>query len=133
MVLLYFNKYSKFIQMPKNVISILGILSFFSILCTPAVAQTCTGSLGAPIRTIDFGTGIGRSALSGLGVTTYIYNGNKNDGIHDNQYCLSNNSGEHPPDWWFAPDHTPNDVNGRMLVVNADPGRRIMSKYQFRI
>ena len=88
-----------------------------SLLVQTCYAQLgfCTGNSGNPIFTETFGTGIGQSALP-AGTTTYTYaNGvAPNDGF----YAVSNTSNYF--DWFIVQDHTPNDTNGKMLVINSD-------------
>ncbi|EDP72652.1 hypothetical protein FBALC1_16162 [Flavobacteriales bacterium ALC-1] len=74
----------------------------------------CQGNSGDPIFTDTFGAGIQDISLP-AGTTTYTYaNGqNPNDGL----YTVSSNSNYF--DWFDAEDHTPNDTNGRMLIVNS--------------
>lgn len=75
----------------------------------------CTGNSGNPIFTETFGTGVGQNALP-AGTTTYNYanGGEPNDGF----YAVSNTSAYF--DWFVIQDHTPNDTNGKMLVINSD-------------
>jgi gliding motility-associated-like protein len=75
----------------------------------------CTGNSGNPIFTETFGTGIGQSALP-LGTTTYTYaNGTDPE---DGFYAVSNTTNYF--NWFVIQDHTTNDTNGKMLVINSD-------------
>ena len=86
-------------------------------------AQICTGSLGDPVVNINFGTGTTGSALSSL-TTNYTFTTDACP--HDGIYTVVNSSpGCHSNTWHsLAEDHTPNDNNGLMMVVNAsfNPG-----------
>ncbi|MFD2726547.1 T9SS type B sorting domain-containing protein [Hyunsoonleella rubra] len=74
----------------------------------------CSGSSGDPIYKEDFGTGVDNAILSS-GTTTYAYaNGRPLDGF----YTLSSFTRYFT--WFDVEDHTPNDVNGRSMLVNAD-------------
>ena len=74
----------------------------------------CQGNSGDPIFTETFGTGLQQSSLP-PGTTSYIYaNGQAPD---DGLYTVSSNSAYF--DWFNINDHTPNDTNGRMLIVNS--------------
>jgi gliding motility-associated-like protein len=74
----------------------------------------CQGNSGDPIFTEDFGTGTFDTALPN-GTTTYVYaNGQPPD---DGLYTVSSNTNYF--DWFDTDDHTPNDTNGRMLIVNS--------------
>ena len=92
------------------------IILCISILSFEVHAQLgfCQGNSGDPIFTETFGSGIQDVALP-PGTTTYTYaNGQSpNDGI----YTVSSNSDYF--DWFDAEDHTPNDTNGRMLIINS--------------
>ncbi len=74
----------------------------------------CSGNSGDPIFTETFGAGITSSPLP-AGTTTYTFAGGlPSDGF----YTVSSNTNFF--DWHDIDDHTPNDTDGRMLVVNAD-------------
>jgi len=74
----------------------------------------CSGNSGDSIFIEDFGTGTTNNSLP-AGTTTYAYfNGAPNDGF----YTVSSNTAYF--DWFNIPDHTPNDTNGKMLIVNSD-------------
>lgn len=75
----------------------------------------CSGNSGNPIFTETFGTGVGQSPLP-AGTTTYAYsNGADPD---DGFYTVSNTTNYF--DWFVIQDHTFNDINGKMLVINSD-------------
>lgn len=91
---------------------------------TGAWAQVCTGALGDPVFTFDFGSG----STPQLPVTNYQYvAGSCPD---DGQYSISKTeTGCHDDTWHkVLKDHTGND--GYMMVVNADaaPGKEFFSK-----
>ncbi|MFD1161172.1 T9SS type B sorting domain-containing protein [Hwangdonia seohaensis] len=74
----------------------------------------CSGNSGDPIFTETFGTGTTSSPLP-AGTTSYTFaGGSPSDGF----YTVSSNTNFF--DWHDIDDHTPNDTDGRMLVVNAD-------------
>lgn len=80
----------------------------------------CSGSSGDPIFEENFGAGVGNTALP-PGTTTYAYDsGFPNDGF----YTVRNGSFGNGYDWLEINDHTPNDTDGRFLIVNAgfNPG-----------
>lgn len=102
------------------------LLLFIILLfaCSGAWAQVCTGSLGDPVFTFDFGSG----NTPQFPVTGYQYvAGSCPD---DGQYSLSKTeTGCHDDTWHrVLKDHTGND--GYMMVVNADavPGKEFFSK-----
>ena len=74
----------------------------------------CGGNSGDPIFTETFGTGTVNSELP-PGTTTFNY---INGSPYDGEYTVANNSGYF--DWHNVEDHTPNDIDGKMLIVNAD-------------
>ncbi|MBL4675652.1 MAG: gliding motility-associated C-terminal domain-containing protein [Mucilaginibacter sp.] len=84
------------------------------LLCGRVSAQVCTGSLGDPVFTFDFGSG----TTPKFPTTDYTFVGGScpNDG----QYALSKTeTGCHDDTWHqVLHDHTGND--GYMMVVNAD-------------
>ncbi|WP_299223118.1 T9SS type B sorting domain-containing protein [uncultured Psychroserpens sp.] len=75
----------------------------------------CQGNSGDSIFIENFGTGLIDTSLP-AGTTSYTYaNGAEPD---DGLYTVSSNTNYF--DWFSIEDHTPNDINGRMLVVNSD-------------
>ncbi len=79
----------------------------------------CTGNSGDPIFTEDFGTGTDIGPALDPGITTYFFTtGTPNDG----SYTISSSTNYF--DWHDTTDHTPNDSNGKALIVNAsfNPG-----------
>ncbi|MEH6536958.1 MAG: T9SS type B sorting domain-containing protein [Psychroserpens sp.] len=95
-----------------NVIIIFSI--FFSSEMGYAQLGFCQGNSGDPIFVEDFSAGLADTSLPS-GTTTYNYanGGQPLDGL----YTVSSNTNFF--DWFSVQDHTPNDVNGRMLVVNS--------------
>lgn len=100
---------------------------FFLIVSSTATfaQQVCTGTLGDPVININFGSGSNEFA-GPLGVANTNYNyitGTPNDG----QYTIAKSTnGMHngARGWHQISNHTPNDPNGYMMVVNAsnNPG-----------
>ena len=93
----------------------------FICLCTQThiKAQVCTGSLGDVVVNVDFGSGPNPgSPLSGAGTT---YNFTSTSCPDDGSYTVVNStSGCFGGTWHFVTeDHTPNDVDGYMMLVNA--------------
>lgn len=88
------------------------------------VGQQCTGALGEPVVNIDFNRGSSVFGQSVSNATTYRFvAGTPNDG----EYTISKNTnGMYNDDygWHQITNHTPNDPNGYMMIVNAsiDPG-----------
>ncbi len=86
-------------------------------------AQLCQGSLGDPVVNITFGAGANPGApLSGVNNYSYVSNDCPNDG----SYTVANYTNNCFGNTWhtISQDHTPGDVNGYMMVVNAsfNPG-----------
>uniref|UniRef100_UPI0030EBAC0A beta strand repeat-containing protein n=1 Tax=Emticicia oligotrophica TaxID=312279 RepID=UPI0030EBAC0A len=106
------NQFAKIIQ--KSYFWAFFVFSLFESFIT--YGQACTGSLGSPVVKQDFGTNGGTFEL-----TTYSYQSTEcpNDGNYSLQpktvACFSGN--------WntLNEDHTPNDINGNLMIVNADP------------
>lgn len=88
----------------------------------PAYAQLCTGSLGDPTVHITFGAG----SNPGSGVSNNNYTFTSTDCPPDGSYTIRNNtSGCFGASWHnVSQDHTPGDVNGYFMLVNAsyNPG-----------
>lgn len=96
------------------------LLTFFLFLFLYSTVNAqlgfCNGNSGTPIFVEDFGTGIGNVPLP-PGTTNYLYSpGFPNDSF----YTVKNGTFGNPYDWQEVEDHTPNDNNGRLLIVNAD-------------
>ncbi len=87
-------------------------------------AQLCNGSLGDPVVNITFGTGnVTPGSIAGFNTDYQYLSGScPNDG----QYTIASISPAcYGGAWWtLSSDHTPNDVNGNMMIVNAsyNPG-----------
>ena len=89
------------------------------MLTFPAVAQLCSGSLGDPVAAFRFGTGTTNGPALPSAITNYAYSASScpNDGYYtitgSSQNCFNNS--------WHSllEDHTPNDANGRYMLVNA--------------
>ncbi len=83
------------------------------------IAQLCQGSLGDPVVNINFGSGTGPASqlpgtLTNYGFVPYSCPA-------DGFYSIGNSSPDCFGDTWHtvAEDHTPNDANGYMMIVNA--------------
>ncbi|MFD0931239.1 T9SS type B sorting domain-containing protein [Psychroflexus salinarum] len=76
----------------------------------------CQGNSGDAIFKEDFGQGTQNGPALPPGTTTYEFvNGNNPD---DGQYTITNSTFDFG--WNLPQDHTPNDENGKALVINAD-------------
>jgi gliding motility-associated-like protein len=90
------------------------------VLIKPAIskAQTCNGSLGEPVVNISFGTGYASASPLKNNITSYTYSSSPcpGDGFYNivtqTQGCFGNT-------WHSATDHTPGDINGNMMLINA--------------
>lgn len=103
---------------PANTI-LLVLITFFSI---GLKAQLCSGSLGDPVATIDFGAGSNPGAAISNIPSTYQYT--NQDCPQEGYYAIRNSTFFcFSSDWFAVPfDHSPNDPNGYFLMVNALPG-----------
>ena len=108
----------------KQNIKIAGslLLLTFSFLST-TFAQLCQGSLGDPVVNITFGSGANPgTALSSSTNYSFLAADCPNDGSYTIANATSNCFGF----TWHSvsEDHTPGDVNGYMMIVNAsfNPG-----------
>ena len=97
-------------------IRIIIVLAFLSFTFQNIYAQLgfCSGNSGDPIFTENFGAGTTLGPALPSGTTSYNFNaGLPNDG----SYTISSNTNYF--DWHNAADHTPSDINGKMLIINA--------------
>ena len=96
------------------------ILELFTcILPLKLSSQICTGSLGDAVVNVTFGSGTNAgSPLSGA-ITNYNYT--SGDCPNDGSYTVINATYSCFAGSWhnLTEDHTPNDVNGYMMLVNA--------------
>ena len=100
----------------KNIFVSLVLL----LAATAGNAQLCTGSLGDPVVSINFGTGNNPGPALSSSKTTSIYTsaGCPSDG----NYTIVNSTGSNCfNNSWFslAEDHTPGDASGYMMLINA--------------
>ena len=94
-------------------------LLFFSCTYLPTTnAQLCQGSLGDPVVNITFGSGPNPGSPLG-GATNYQYV--PNDCPNDGYYTVANATSNCFGFTWYnvTEDHTPGDVKGYMMIVNA--------------
>lgn len=98
---------------------------FFPLFASLIIqAQVCTGSLGDPVVNVTFGTGAnpGNALSSTISNYNYTVLACPQDGF----YTIANSTANCNSNTWhtLAADHTPNDVNGYMMLVNAsfNPG-----------
>ncbi|PTS97396.1 hypothetical protein DBR11_17195 [Pedobacter sp. HMWF019] len=81
--------------------------------------QICTGSFGDPVINIDFGRGTSNFGPSLGSSTSYRYVGF--DHPEDGEYAIAKSTNGMLPNAWFQiPNHTPNDPDGYMMIVNAN-------------
>lgn len=82
-----------------------------------SAAQLCSGSLGDPVVSINFGAGTSTHAGAlASGITSYTYT--PADFPNDGSYTISNSTAGSGSVWWSTTDHT-GDSGGYMMVVNA--------------
>ena len=96
----------------------LFFLWLFFVFPDQAFAQLCQGSLGDPVVNITFGTS-SNPGTPGGSTTNYTYF--PHDCPDDGYYTIAGSTHECFNDSWYslAEDHTPGDVNGNMMIVNA--------------
>ena len=98
----------------KTILFFLGVLT-----CFAGKAQLCTGSLGDPVINITFGSGSNPGPALRAASTNYTYI--SDDCPNDGSYTVRTYSSNCFGSTWFSPqeDHTPGDVNGYFMLVNA--------------
>jgi gliding motility-associated-like protein len=110
-----------------KIVSVILLLTFSFL--SKISAQLCNGSLGDPVVNITFGSGPNPGGSLG-GSTNYNYV--PNDCPNDGSYTIGNASNNcFNSTWYTVPeDHTPGDVNGYMMVINAsfNPGDFFVQK-----
>jgi gliding motility-associated-like protein len=77
----------------------------------------CAGETGSVVFNEDFGTGTTNGPALPTTVTTYRY---VNNSPNDGEYTITSLMQQPNTSFFNSPDRTPNDTNGRMLLVNAD-------------
>ncbi|WP_285055050.1 gliding motility-associated C-terminal domain-containing protein [Pedobacter ginsengisoli] len=103
-----------------NLHTLLSILALVFIAGS-VTAQVCTGSLGDPVVNLTFGSGVEQFGAPLRG-NTYQYV--RGDPIAEGTYTVVNHTrGLHPDGWHQIPDHTYNDANGYMMLINASDNR----------
>jgi len=99
----------------KNINKITVLLICFLASKTQAQLGFCNGNSGDPIVEETFGTGTTNGPQLPAGTTTYNFTTGAPD---DGDYTISSSTAYF--DWHDISDHTPNDTNGKSLIVNAD-------------
>ncbi len=94
------------------------IIFFLITLITSVQAQLCQGSLGDPVVNITFGTGTNPGSQLSSKITNYYY---VSSCPGDGYYTVGSSSPGCFNNTWHSltEDHTPNDANGYMMIVNA--------------
>ena len=105
--------------MRQPVKRLVALLLFSFIFSFELRAQLCQGSLGDPVVNITFGAGSNPGLPAGSSTTNYSYE--TNDCPLDGYYTIANSTRNCFGGTWhtITEDHTPGDVNGYMMVVNA--------------
>ncbi|HEY2722831.1 MAG TPA: gliding motility-associated C-terminal domain-containing protein, partial [Chitinophagaceae bacterium] len=90
--------------------------------CLPAMSQTCTGTLGNPVFSIDFGAGAGPGGPTAL--VPKDYQSTSQNCPAQGYYTLANSTAScFNNDWHIVPsDHTHTASNGYFLMLNLKPG-----------
>lgn len=76
----------------------------------------CTGNSGDPIFFENFGSGTTYGPALPAGTTTYNFV--NTSGPQDGQYTIGSSTMSYG--WRLPSDHTPDDINGKCLIVNAN-------------
>jgi gliding motility-associated-like protein len=84
------------------------------------IVETCGGTLGPAAIYQNFGAGLNPGPALGSGSITYQFETDCFD-VRAGKYTVLNSSAFCNSNWLVIPqDHTPNDVNGYMLLVDGD-------------
>ena len=95
-----------------------GLITFILfVFCQPAFSQSCTNPSGPLLIDQSFGTVSQPVSMDGLTSYSYVPPTCPSDG----QYTILATFTESCFNTWFAvpTDHTPNDINGNMMIVNG--------------
>lgn len=95
------------------------ILFIAFLFCNTGRAQTilCKGALGDPIKKLDFGNGIPQH---GPPISETSFNFQSTGTPEDGWYTIAKSTvGMHVGSWHQIGNHTPNDPDGYMMIVNA--------------
>lgn len=103
--------------MTRGYLKIIALFLIFTFDIIKVKAQVCTGSLGDPVVNIDFGRG-SSDVGPDPGFSTYRYVSNRN--VQDGTYTIAKTTMGMNANWYTVTNHTPGDVDGYMMVVNAD-------------
>ena len=99
--------------------SALLLTTAFLLTALPVFSQLCTGSLGDPVVHITFGKGGAQGNAIPSAATTYGFR--SSDCPDDGFYTIRNSTSGCFGNTWHnvSEDHTPGDIDGHMMVVNA--------------
>ncbi len=95
------------------------LLPVLTWIVNSSIAQTCVGSLGDPVVNNDFGRGAANYGPALINSTTYNFVGTGTPS--DGSYTITKTTaGMHVGNWHQIRNHTPNDPDGYMMIVNAN-------------
>ena len=97
----------------------ISLVTIIAFLPERVNSQICTGSLGDAVVNVTFGSGANPG--NRLPGATTNYNFTSGDCPNDGSYTVINGTNRCFGNSWhtLTEDHTPNDVNGYMMLVNA--------------
>jgi gliding motility-associated-like protein len=79
--------------------------------------ESCTGILGPAVIAVNFGTGNNPGPALPAGATSYTYTSGL---ASSGNYTIRNSTTGYRSQWYSIPaDHTPNDVNGYMMLIDG--------------
>lgn len=107
--------------MSPNRLAFIHFLFLSIVFSTNTMAQMvlCNGALGDPVVNIDFSRGTAQHG-SAIPASTFFFQptGTPADGWYT---IAKSTAGMHPGNWHQITNHTPNDPDGYMMIVNASP------------
>lgn len=99
-----------------------GMLTIEIFNFVTGITETCSGILGTPVVYQDFGAGPNPGPPMPAGTISYQYQ--NYCAIVPGEYTRVNSTVNCRSSWYGIPqDHTPNDVNGYMLMIDGDTQR----------
>lgn len=104
-----------------NLIKVFLTIFLISFSIVTFAQQDCTGALGDPVININFGSGATDfgNPLSADNTNYPYVPGTPDDGAYTISKSTNGMHNQIGNGWHQIPDHTPNDLNGYMMVVNA--------------
>lgn len=101
----------------SSIFKLILLINIVFVNTTLAQNILCNGSLGDPVIKIDFGRGSAHHG-NAISETSFLFEAAATP--RDSWYTIAKSTtGMHPNNWHQIGNHTPNDPDGYMMIVNA--------------